>query len=123
MAQAYEFDMGAPVYLQLMELIRQKIISAQWEAGQRVPAVRELALEFGVNPNTMQRALGELERDGLMYSERTAGRFVTQDRERIGSMREQEAEKHLQYAREKLHGLGMTDAQILERMQRWLETE
>lgn len=59
-----KFDSGVPIYLQIMHLIRRKIASGEWPPGHRVPAVRELALKFGVNPNTMQRALSELEREG-----------------------------------------------------------
>ena len=55
-----KFDSGVPIYLQMMHLIRRKIVSGEWPPGHRVPAVRELALMFGVNPNTMQRALFEL---------------------------------------------------------------
>ena len=74
-----DYTPGIPIYLQIIEKIKAKIISGEWRAGDRVPPVRELSLSFGVNPNTMQRSLSELEREGLLYSERTAGRFVTAD--------------------------------------------
>ena len=61
-----QFDSGAPIYTQIMNKIKLRILSGQWAAGERIPAVRELAVEFGVNPNTMQRSLSELERDGLL---------------------------------------------------------
>ena len=66
-----------PIYLQLMDTITLAITSGALPAGSRLPSVRELAAQAGVNPNTMQRALSELERSGLLYSQRTAGRFVT----------------------------------------------
>lgn len=82
-----QYDTAVPIYLQIIERIEQKLVTGEWRAGERVPAVRELAAEFGVNPNTMQRALAELERNGLVYSERTAGRFVTPDEQRIRRLR------------------------------------
>jgi len=79
----WQFDGGAPIYSQLVGQIKQGIVSGAFPPGERLPSVRDLATEAGVNPNTMQRALTELERDGLVYSQRTAGRFVTEDRNMI----------------------------------------
>ncbi|SPT52765.1 Uncharacterized HTH-type transcriptional regulator ydcR [Actinomyces bovis] len=66
-----------PIWIQLVDDFRQRIVSGQWPAGSRIPSVRELAVDTGVNPNTVQRALGELDRTGLTCAERTAGRYVT----------------------------------------------
>jgi len=74
-----DFDASIPIYLQIVEQIREKVVSGKWAAGERVAPVRDLAAQFSVNPNTMQRAMAELEREGLLRSERTAGRFVTED--------------------------------------------
>ncbi len=82
-----QFNVNLPIYLQIMEQIRRRIVTGEWRAGERVPSVRELAAVFGVNPNTMQRALSELEREELLYSERTAGRFITADTARIDALR------------------------------------
>ena len=79
MADGMRYDPGIPIYLQIIRKIKLRIVRGEWPPGDRVPGVRELAAVFEVNPNTMQRALSELERDGLLYSERTAGRFVTRD--------------------------------------------
>lgn len=84
-----QFDPGIPIYTQIIVRIKRRILTGEWSPGQRIPAVRELALEFGVNPNTMQRSLAELEREGLLFSERTAGRFITQDKARIEEARRQ----------------------------------
>ena len=73
------FDSNTPIYTQLVEQLTLRIVTSVYAPGQRIPPVRELAVEAGVNPNTMQRALGELERLGLVYSQRTSGRFVTED--------------------------------------------
>lgn len=64
MFEENQYDSNIPIYLQIMEKIKRRIVSGEWKAGERIPAVRELAIAFGVNPNTMQRALSELERDG-----------------------------------------------------------
>ena len=66
-----------PIWLQLMERLQLGIVTGEYQAGERLPSVRELAAEAAVNPNTMQKALTELERSGLLYAQRTAGRFVT----------------------------------------------
>ena len=79
----WEFRADAPIYTQLCEQLTLAIVSGVFGPGERLPAVRELAVDAGVNPNTMQRALSELERNGLVYTQRTAGRFVTEDFARI----------------------------------------
>lgn len=73
----YEFNNDRPIYLQLVEQIEFAIISGEFAPGERLPSVRDLAIEFQVNPNTMQRALTELENKKLIYTERTNGKFVT----------------------------------------------
>lgn len=79
----WQFSSDAPIYSQLIEQVKVGIVSGAFPPGERLPSVRDLALEAGVNPNTMQRALTELERDGLVYSQRTTGRFVTEDKDMI----------------------------------------
>ena len=69
----WQFSNDAPIYAQLIGQIRAGIVSGAFSPGERLPSVRDLAMEAGVNPNTMQRALTELERDGLVYSQRTSG--------------------------------------------------
>jgi len=75
----WKLDDGRPIWVQLAENLTRRIVSGQYPPGSRLPAVRELAQEAGVNPNTMQRALAQLETDGLAASNRTAGRTVTED--------------------------------------------
>lgn len=84
----WQFSNDAPIYAQLIEQVKVGIVSGAFPPGERLPSVRDLAVEAGVNPNTMQRALTELERDGLVYSQRTAGRFVTEDRDMIKTAKE-----------------------------------
>lgn len=81
-----EFDNNRPIYLQLLEDFKLKISSGVWKSGDKMDTVRNLAKIYGVNPNTVQRALQELEREGLAKSNRTSGRFITEDEEKINDM-------------------------------------
>lgn len=77
---AWSFASDRPVYVQLAERLRKKIISSEYRAGEQIPSVRQLAAETAVNPNTVQRALAELEDEGLLEVRGTLGKFVTEDR-------------------------------------------
>lgn len=83
----WQLNDSTPIYLQLIEHLKTQIISAEYAAGEKLPSVRELAQMAAVNPNTMQRALAELETVGLVTTQRTAGRFVTQDEEKLAQMK------------------------------------
>ncbi len=109
----WNFDGNAPIYTQLMDQIKLGIVSGEWIPGQRVPAVRELAVEAGVNPNTMQRALQELERQGLMFSQRTSGRFVTEDTEMIEDAKRVLANRHISAFIQQMQALGYTRQEIV----------
>lgn len=85
----FEFNNNKPIYLQIVDVLKLKIISGELEVGSKLKSVRDLALDFEVNPNTMQRALTELEREKLVYSRRTSGRFVTDDIDTIAHLREE----------------------------------
>ena len=87
------FDNERPIYIQLVEKIRLEIISGKLKSGERIPSVRELALTARVNPNTMQKALVELENEGLVYTERTNGKFVTDNRELIEKIKKESAKE------------------------------
>jgi len=89
------FDANTPIYLQLVKLFTLRIAGGEWRAGERVSSVRDLAVEFKVNPNTVQRALAELERDELVYTERTSGRFITADEGKIQRARSMLAEQEV----------------------------
>ena len=83
----YIFDNERPIYIQLVEMIRIEIVSGKFKKGQKIPSVRELALIMKVNPNTMQKALVELENEKLIYTERTNGKYVTEDEELIETVK------------------------------------
>ena len=91
----WQFSNEMPMYSQLVEQIKIGIVSGMFPPGERLPSVRDLATEAGVNPNTMQRAMTELERDGLVYSQRTAGRFVTEDHAVIQAAKRDLAQRHI----------------------------
>ena len=75
----WEFDNQRPIYSQIIEYIKLTIVSGKLKPGEKLLSVRELAAVAGVNPNTMQKALSELESTGLVHSNRTSGRFVCKD--------------------------------------------
>ena len=108
----------APIYAQLVDQIKQEIVSGGFPPGQRLPSVRDLATEAGVNPNTMQRALAELERDGLVYSQRTAGRFVTEDKLMIEQAKLGLAREQIQQFLQSMSRLGYEKADIVALLQK-----
>ena len=83
----WNLDSSRPIYLQIIERVQMDIITGRYQPGDKLPSVRDLAQEAAVNPNTMQKALSELERSGLIYSQRTSGRFITEDKELIHQMK------------------------------------
>ena len=110
----WHFNSGAPIYAQLVEQLTLRIVTAAYIPGPRIPPVRELAMEAGVNPNTMQRALGELERRGLVFPQRTSGRFVTEDTNRIEEAKKELASRRIQEFLSAMEGLGYAPDEITE---------
>ena len=119
----WQFRNDLPIYTQLIAQIQQKIVSGALEPGARLPSVRDLAAEAGVNPNTMQRAMMEMEREELVYSQRTAGRFVTQDGERIRRLREDLARNQVKEFLAGMFQLGFGLEEILTFVQTEGETQ
>lgn len=117
------FDGDRPIYLQVMEQLKLGIISGELAPGSRLAAVRDLAAEASVNPNTMQKALSELEREGLLYTQRTNGRFVTEDSELICTLRHQLAKVKLTDFVHQIHRLGYTISQLSEMLEKVIEEE
>ena len=87
----WRFTDDRPIWLQLTEQLTRRIITGVYPPGSRLPPVRELAAQAGVNPNTMQRALAQLEQDGLAFADRTAGRLVTEDTSVLDAVRRAQA--------------------------------
>lgn len=107
----------APVYAQLVEHIKLAIISGEFKLGERLPSVRELSAEAGVNPNTMQRAFAELEREGLVLTQRTAGRSVTEDASRVEQTKRQLAAAAIQSFWINMRRLGFLPKEALQLLQ------
>lgn len=89
----WSFDNERPIYTQIVDKIKMHIISGVYKAGDKLPSVREIAFEAGVNPNTMQRAFSELENSGLVHANRTSGRFITDDAQAIQRLKDELAEE------------------------------
>lgn len=109
---AWTFDEKSPIYAQIVQEIKMRIVSYQIKSGEQLPTVRDFAEQAGVNPNTMQRAFTELEREGLVYARRTAGRFVTDDQELIASKRHELAQDVIASFLSKMTAIGFTPDDI-----------
>ena len=114
---SYNFDNERPIYVQLVEKIRLDIISGKLKQGERIPSVRELAIEARVNPNTMQKALAELEDEGLVYTERTNGKFVTDNKELIEKIKKELAKEKVNNFLKDMKNIGITYEQALKHLQ------
>lgn len=120
----FTFDTSRPIYLQLIEEFELLIANGTWKSGQKIDSVRNLAQEYGVNPNTVQRALQELERKGLCESYRTKGRYVTADKKTIAKLGRsafyEVTDELIQVARD----LEIEKEEVIEQIElRWKETE
>lgn len=111
---SWELVNDRPIWVQLIEQLTRRIVSGEYPPGARVPSVRDLAAEAGVNPNTMQRTLSGLEERGLLVAQRSIGRFVTQDAALIVRMRQELAEQELAVFQRRMRLLGYQDQEILE---------
>jgi DNA-binding transcriptional regulator YhcF (GntR family) len=109
-----EFTTSSPIWVQLVAEFSRRIVVGEWQPGARIPGVREIAAEVGVNPNTAQRALAELERAELARSERTSGRFVTDDTHRIDELRAELARDATDAYIARVRGLGMHQHQATD---------
>ena len=109
----WQIDNNRPVYIQLVEQLRMKIISGEIELDSKLNSVRSLAADAMVNPNTMQKALAELEREGFVYSKRTSGRFVTDNKELIEKERKNLVKDNVKKTLDTIINLGYTNEEIL----------
>ena len=108
----WNLDSSRPIYLQIIERVQMDIITGRYQPGDKLPSVRDLAQEAAVNPNTMQKALSELERSGLIYSQRTSGRFITEDKELIHQMKKELAAAEVSAFVAHMKQLGLTPEEI-----------
>lgn len=109
----WDLSSDRPIYAQLIEQIEFKICAGIYPPGSQMLPVRELAREAAVNPNTMQRALAKLENDGLLFTERTTGRFVTENEALVTAVKNRLVREHMEGFLEKMQRLGFDQAEIL----------
>lgn len=119
----WNLDSARPIYLQIIERVQMDIVTGQYQPGDKLPSVRDLAQEAAVNPNTMQKALSELERSGLIYSQRTSGRFITEDKELIHQMNKELAAAEVSAFVAHMKQLGITPEEIRQLLAKTMEEE
>ncbi|MDD5949963.1 MAG: GntR family transcriptional regulator [Lachnospiraceae bacterium] len=120
---AWSIDNDRPVYTQLVEHMKQSIIMGEYKPGDRMPSVRDMARMAGVNPNTMQRAFQEMEREGLMFSNRTAGRFVTEDLTVLQNVGRDETMTLVGQFYEKMRQLGFDTKQMVHFLEEYEQSK
>lgn len=120
---AWNLSTDKPIYSQLVEIIQIQITSGKYKAGDRLPSVRELASEASVNPNTMQKALAELERNALIITQRTSGRIVTEDTELIRKTQANLADEYIKNFFRAMKELGYSTEDILSLVQKTVSEE
>lgn len=108
----WNFENDRPIYIQLVEKLKLAIVAGEYPAGERLPSVRDLAIEIKANPNTVQRALVDLEQTGLIYTQRTNGKFVTEDKELVQKIREELAREAFYKFQENMKQLGFEEEEI-----------
>ena len=113
----YIFDNERPIYLQLVEILKLEILSGKLKKGERIPSVRELALKMKVNPNTMQRALAELENEKLIYTERTNGKYVTKDEKLIEEIKKILAKEKAKSYIKSMENIGIKSKEAIKYLQ------
>ena len=119
----WNLDSSRPIYLQIFERVQMALITGRYQPGDKLPSVRDLAQEAAVNPNTMQKALSELERSGLIYSQRTSGRFITEDKELIHQMKKELAAAEVSAFVAHMKQLGITPEEIRQLLAETIEEE
>ena len=112
----YNFDNERPIYIQLVEMLKIEIISGRIKSGEKLPSVRDFAMKAKVNPNTMQKALSELERENLIYTERTYGKYVTDDKNLIENIRNEIASELVSNFVKAMNNIGICGEEIKQYM-------
>ena len=120
---AWNLNSDRPIFIQIIEKIQMDIISGAYRPGDKLPSVRELAQEASVNPNTMQKALSELERTGLVYSQRTSGRFITEDTIMIDQLKSELAKEVVTEFLETMQKLGFQREETISLLEKAIGVE
>lgn len=119
----WNFSNDRPVYIQIMDEIKLRIVSGRYKPGERIPSVRDLAEEARVNPNTMQKALAEIERDGYIISLRTSGKYVTDNTALINELKISRAENLVEGFAREITKMGISINDAVSLLQHYCETE
>lgn len=120
---AWDLDSDRPIFIQIVERIQMDIISGVYRPGDKLPSVRDLAAEAAVNPNTMQKALTELERTGLVYAQRTSGRFITEDVNMIEELKGRLAQEQISTFFENMDRLGFAKEEAVSMLEECMKGE
>ena len=120
---SWEFQDHLPIYAQLMDTLKRRIVTGRYLPGEKLPSVRELAAEAGINPNTVQRAFSELEREGLIYTQRATGKYVTENTDDIKSARRSLARTQVADFLRAMQSLGFSVGDVIVLLQSFNESE
>lgn len=120
---SWEFQDHLPIYAQLMDTLKRRIITGRYLPGEKLPSVRELAAEAGINPNTVQRAFSELEREGLIYTQRATGKYVTENADEIKTARQALAKTQVAEFLSNMQSLGYSVGDVIVLLQSFNESE
>ena len=120
---SWEFQDHLPTYAQLMDTLKRRIITGRYLPVEKLPSVRELAAEAGINPNTVQRAFSELEREGLIYTQRATGKYVTENADEIKSARQALAKTQVAEFLSNMQSLGYSVGDVIVLLQSFNESE
>ncbi len=119
----WNLNSDRPIFMQLIEIIQHSILSGTYPPGSKLPSVRDLASQAAVNPNTMQKALAELERSGLVYSQRTSGRFITEDISMIEELKNTLAKTTIEQFLKSMQQLGFQKEETVALITEFLKGE
>ena len=120
---SWQFATDRPIYTQLVEQIQLKILAGEYEPGGRLPSIRDLSTEAAVNPNTLQRAFLELEQKGLVYTVRTAGKFISEDQEKIAALRQEYAREAVTAFSNQMQSLGYEPKEVVQLVTEMIKEE
>ncbi len=120
---SWEFQDHLPIYAQLMDTLKRRIVTGRYLPGEKLPSVRELAAEAGINPNTVQRAFSELEREGLIYTQRATGKYVTENEADIKSAKQTLAKTQVADFLRAMQSLGFSVGDVIVLLQSFNESE
>lgn len=120
---SWKFTNDKPIFQQIVDIISTNIIRGEYQSGDKLEPVRELALTAGVNPNTMQKALSEIEQTGLIYTKRGDGRYISDDKKILLSVRKKYVIEKTENFISALKSLGLNDNEIMETLEEKINSE